>query len=199
MNHLRFCLLFIIIGLSGCSLVSPDADKPLPEFSQQAELAKLNHWQLTGKLAIRTSGQKANAVDINWRQQGDEFHITFTKLFKTVLEVKQDPYGAWLRDSDGNEHNAATAEQLIKQLAGWDLPLKQMQQWIKGVPQGAQATYDEQGNTLTLDALVNQQAWHLSVASHMQVQGLSLPQNLALKNQDNTLKLKVYEWIFTQP
>lgn len=187
------------MGLSGCSLLSPDTDKPLPQFSQQAELAQLNHWQLKGKLAIRASGQKANAVDIFWRQQGDEFHITFTKLFKTVLEVKQDPYGAWLRDNNGKEHYAASAERLIQQLAGWDLPLDQMQQWIKGVPQGALATYDENGNTLTINALVNQQDWQLSIASHMQTQGLSVPQNLTLKNQDNTLKLKVYEWIFTQP
>ena len=187
------------MGLSGCSLLSPDADKPLPEFNQQAELAQLDHWQLTGKLAIRAAGQKSNAVDINWRQQGDEFHITFTKLFKTLLEVKQDPYGAWLRDSDGNEHRAATAELLIKQLAGWDLPLDQMQLWIKGVPEGAEADYDDLGNTIAINALVDQQPWQISIASHMQVQGLSLPQNLTLKNQDNTLKLKVYEWIFTQP
>ncbi|MCE2593566.1 lipoprotein insertase outer membrane protein LolB [Motilimonas cestriensis] len=199
MNQLRFYLCFIIMGLSGCSLLQPTSKEPLPEFAQQTQLAELDHWQIKGKLAIRQAKQKPVALDMHWQQQGEQFHITFTKLFKTVLEVKQDKFGAWLRDNNGEEHYAADAQLLIQHLTGWVLPLNQMQQWVKGVPLDATAQFDDQGNVINIDAIVEQQPWHLTLAGHTQSQGLTLPSNLSLKNNDNLLKLKIYEWTFEQP
>lgn len=187
------------MGLSGCSLLQPHSDKPLPEFQQQAQLAQLQHWQIKGKLAIRQVNQQPVALDMHWHQQGDQFHITFTKLFKTVLEVKQDQFGAWLRDPDGKEHRAADAQLLIQNLTGWVLPLNHMQQWIKGVPLDASAQYNAIGDVISIESQLHQQPWSIKISDHTQAQGLTLPSSLTLKNQGNFLKLKIYEWTFDQP
>lgn len=122
------------------------------------------------------------------------------KIYSTLsgdsLTLQMRPSGMTVSDNKGNQRSAKDAKALIREIIGMDLPLEQLATWLKGQPNEnsdyqvggnhylAHFSYPVEGTTWTADYLV----YHPTQPA--------LPKDILLKNNTQTLKIRVENWKF---
>ena len=197
--------LIFIITLSGCSQFnnSDSEDNTLLTNQtweqQQQALQQLDHWTLTGKLAIFLESDRQSA-NIYWQQQGDDYSIQLTTFIGTrILQVTKNEQGVEIINNDDEVFTGQDANTLIKQLSpGLDLPIAALQQWIKGNPANASYQLNDQqqvSELLGLDA--SQNLWEVDFQQYQVFSGTLLPTKVNLKRDDIRVKIAINQWKVT--
>ncbi len=182
-------LIALLVFLVGCSTIPSQRDEVNWD-QERGRLARLTHWQLTGKMAIITSQQKGSAR-IFWQQQGDDYHLSLTSLVGThILDVSAKEGQITLLDPMGRRHKSQDAPGLIYQLTGWHIPLTQLATWVKGIPGQAQFELNPDNSV----ARVREGDWQITYSDYRDQQGYRLPHILLMTGKDTHLKLQVNQW-----
>ena len=197
----KILLLLSIIALSGCSQFASDIeDVPLSTNltweQQQQKLQQLDHWTLTGKLAIFLENDRQTA-NIYWKQQGDNYSIQLSTFIGTrILQVTKNEQGVEIINNDDEVFTGQDANTLIKQLSpGLDLPISALQQWIKSNPANASYQLNDQqqvSDILGFDA--SQNIWEVSFQQYQNFSGIALPKRVDLKRDNIRLKIAINQW-----
>ena len=200
----KILLLLFVVMLSGCSQFASDVDDvPLStNFTweqQQQQLQQLDHWTLTGKLAVFLDKDRQTA-NIYWKQQGDNYSIQLTTFLGTrILQVTKNEQGVEIINNDDQVFTGQDANTLIKQLSpGLDLPIAALQQWIKGNPASASYQLNDQQQVrdlLGLDA--SQNLWEVSFQQYQNFSGIALPNRVDLKRDNIRVKIAINQWKVT--
>ena len=200
----KILLLLFVVMLSGCSQFASDVnDVPLStNFTweqQQQQLQQLDHWSLTGKLAVFLDKDRQTA-NIYWKQQGDNYSIQLTTFLGTrILQVTKNEQGVEIINNDDQVFTGQDANTLIKQLSpGLDLPIAALQQWIKGNPASASYQLNDQQQVrdlLGLDA--SQNLWEVSFQQYQNFSGIALPNRVDLKRDNIRVKIAINQWKVT--
>nr|WP_275588111.1 lipoprotein insertase outer membrane protein LolB [Oceanisphaera litoralis] len=181
---------FALLGLSGCAYQAQEA----PAGSWQAQkitLTQLQQWQLSARLGIITAEERGS-LSLFWRQNSDDYRMNMTNLVgKRAFDLTRHQGLVVLTDSEGRQHQADNARELVFRLTGWDLPVEQLSYWIKGLPGEAdQVEYDTDGRPQTIVA----HGWRLRYLGYTRIDGLWLPSRLDLTHDDTTLRLAINQW-----
>jgi len=183
---LKASWLLLFILLSACSLQSRP---PLPAalLAMQDNIA-LQHWQLSGKIGIRSEQQNQGAY-LNWQQCGDDFDIRLSgPLGQGGARLQGTPKQVSLQTGDQLVH-AGNPEQLLQQQLGWSMPVSQLVYWVRGMPS------PDQAYTITLDASGFQQSgWQVSYSELQQVDGITLPARATATHPRLKLILLLKDW-----
>ncbi|MEJ6079855.1 lipoprotein insertase outer membrane protein LolB [Vibrio sp. 1-Bac 57] len=197
--------LIFIITLSGCSQFnnSDSEDNTLltnQTWEQQKQaLQQLDHWTLTGKLAIFLESDRQSA-NIYWQQQGDYYSIQLTTFIGTrILQVTKNEQGVEIINNDDEVFTGQNANTLIKQLSpGLDLPIAALQQWIKGNPANASYQLNDQQQVSELVGLdASQNLWEVDFQQYQVFSGTVLPTKVNLKRDDIRVKIAINQWKVT--
>lgn len=190
-------LLAMTLVLSGCASQmasdnAGDLTRSDGDWQQQAtSLEALTHWQLAGKVGIRTPDE-GHSANLDWQQDGDDYRMLITgPLGAGRTTVTRDADGVRLNSSDG-DFEAPDAESLMLQQLGWSLPLGALNDWVRGLPsKGAhQLEEDAQGFPATL----YQDGWKVSYQDWTRAEGMWLPRKLKLYYGDLTATLIINQW-----
>lgn len=180
----RHALLFCLFSLLGFACAVPAPRPPAAQLedlwrTHAAELAPLTHWELRGRLAVRTDDRGGQA-SLTWLRDAARHSIRLNgPLGRGVLRVTQDEHGARLTDSEQRVLEARDAQQLIYLYTGWQLPIASLEWWVRGLPvPGVEAGRELDGDG-RLDVL-RQQGWEVRYQEYAQVEGRSLPTRLEL-------------------
>ncbi|UBO73193.1 lipoprotein insertase outer membrane protein LolB [Aeromonas rivuli] len=188
-----FLRLFPLLGLlllAGCTVTQPQRQQ-VDWQQERTRLERLDHWQLSGKMAIITAQQKGSAR-LNWQQNGEDYRLNLTSLIGTsILELSRVQGQVSLTDNEGKLHQSQDAEALIYQLTGWHLPIDGLPEWIKGLP--GKADYNlNPDNSL---ASVRDGQWQINYQDYRDQNGYRLPHLLNMTGPQSRLKLQINEWI----
>lgn len=187
--------------LSSCALWAPQTPAPTaPEPGQQVDwvthvrdLTLLREWQIRGKIGIRTETDGGSAY-LDWTQSFDSFYILLSgPLGQGSTIVSGNPSGARLENSDGT-FVSDSPEQLVLEHTGWQIPIKNLLYWIKGIPApygNVAMTRTELGTIATLD----QDGWHLQYDRYGNALNALLPQRIKIHKDDLKVTLVIKEWI----
>lgn len=188
--RLSFALLTLTLLLGGC-VTPPQPQRQQVDWSiERDRLERLDHWQLSGKLAIITEQERGSAR-LNWQQDGDDYRLNLTSLIGThILELNRQQGRLTLIDRDGKTHQSQNASALIYQLTGWDLPIDGLPLWIKGLP--GKAHY--QLNADKSLASVSDGAWQIDYQQYQDQDGYRLPHQLSLQGEQTRIKLQINQW-----
>lgn len=192
----RFYYLLLPFLFTGCAQL-PNTEQPQNSSwpTQQVQLEQLSNWSLSGKLAVITPEER-NSVNIHWQQTGQDFHISLTTfLGMSVLDIHKSAQQTVVIDSDGKRYVSKNTEQLIKDLSGMELPIKQLQQWIKGNPSGAnyQLNDHQQVSHLTGSDQTGGM-WVIDYSDYRTVNNTNLPHKLDLSRDNLRLKFAISRW-----
>jgi len=196
---MKRCLYYLLLPLlfTGCAQLPDTELTPNNSWdAQQSQLDKLNHWSLSAKLALITPSER-NSVNIHWQQSDQDFHIRLTTfLGMNVLEIEKKHQQTTVIDADGKHYVSDNTRELVKQLSGIDLPIQQLQQWIKGNPSGASYQLDDnqQVNHL-LSGDANSGFWSVDYSDYRTINSINLPHKLQLTRNDLRLKFAISKWI----
>jgi outer membrane lipoprotein LolB len=196
MSSVRLVFVLLAALLAGCS--SLDSQTQYNESvwrGQRESLEKLHDWNLTGKLAIYTPGQKGSAR-LNWQQHGDDYDLILTSLIgTTIMELHRLNGTVELIDAKGNHHTGNDMDTLAYQLTGWPIPVSQLPTWIKGLPGDADYQLGADGR---IESLSSQQ-WQLLYSGYERNRLWLLPTGMTLQGPQQTrIKLVINEWQIAQ-
>ncbi|WP_417616338.1 lipoprotein insertase outer membrane protein LolB [Oceanisphaera sp.] len=185
-------ILFVLalLWLSGCAYKAERA--PAGSWlAQKNSLAQLEQWQLSARLGIITADERGS-LSLFWRQNSDDYRMNLTNVVgKRVFDLNRRGNRVQLIDSEGRQHQATDARELVQRLTGWDLPVEQLSYWIKGLPGPTDlVTYDQHGRPQTINA----HGWQLRYLGYTQIEGLWLPSRLDLSHQGTKLRLAINQW-----
>lgn len=192
----RFFYLLLIVIISGCVQSPPPAQAPLSNASwelQKQQLEQLTEWSFSGKLGI-FSPEGRDSVNINWQQSATDFHIILTApLGINVLDIHKVNENTVI--VDGKTYISEDQDNLITELSGMELPINQLQQWIKGNPSGASYQLDENNQLMSvLGGQPHTGLWLINYSDFRVVEKISLPYRLQLTRGDLRLKFKISRW-----
>jgi len=184
-----FIFLFICL-LAGC------AEIPKPQniswHAHQQKIEQLNDWEFSGKIALITSKER-HSLNIYWSQDHDLTHLILsTFLGITVLELEQVNGITKITNNDGKVFSGDNPEQLIYALSGLIIPVDSLKQWIKGNPENAAYTLNNNNQVATLNSKNNQ--WHVKYSAYDTYINIMLPTKLSLKDTDKRIKFSISRW-----
>ena len=163
---IAFCFLMAACQPS----VKPVSDQENLQRQVQRELLlkRQNDWRFRGRVAI-SDGSNAGTVRMVWLQRAEQFDIEISlpvsnqkyRLRNAGGKVRLEAYGLETVEGD-------SAEAVLMQVAGWRIPFRDMQLWLRGMradsaspmdfnPAGLPAQFRENG------WLVEYRAWDSAV------------------------------------
>ena len=187
-------LLLALLILAGC------AGLPRPEPGAQGwqahreQLQRLSHWTASGKIALRTPEQ-AESASMVWQQIGLASHLrlsgpmgvsaTTVDSDGEILEVRQgDKYSRWnLNDPQ------------LGQERSWDLPLRAMHYWVKGIPApDSPVEHLQLDEARQLPLQLQQQGWTVEYQQFASFDGYLLPTKLQVYRGETRARILLREW-----
>jgi outer membrane lipoprotein LolB len=189
---LRPCLLLALCTLlSAC--VAPRQLPATGEFSQlQQQLQALESWQVEGKIGLRQGGRGTSAR-ISWQQTRDHYALRLSGPLGigTVL-IDGDDTGVAVHNKDG-VFKAPTPEQLLLDLTGWQIPVRGLQYWARGLPAPDLPVAQQQIEQGRLASL-GQGGWQITYLDYTLVDGLWLPAKMLMSRPETQLTLLYKTW-----
>lgn len=181
--------------LAACSAVETRGPAAGSWETHRAQLAQLEHWSATGKLALR-SPQASESAALDWRQQGAQTRLRLTgPLGAGATEIHSD--GRLLQVHRGDEHHIydISSPGAVFDSTGWELPLKSLPYWLKGLPAPGAAVQvlevdPESGRLRRL----RQQDWEVLYERYGEFDSLSLPTRLRIQGSDTRATILIRHW-----
>lgn len=160
----------------------------------QAQLNDIQHWQVRGKMSVRTPDDSATGY-LDWKQNHREFDIYIAgPLGQGATRLTGDKKHAELTLPGWDEpQEARSAEELMLMYLGWNFPVSDIRYWVKGQPSpGAEATteYDENGLLSTM----RQHGWEITYKRFSRQNEYWLPGLVKVKGHDFSFTFSIREW-----
>lgn len=182
---LLLVLALALTWLGGCAQLQTETATSQRVFTANSGL---DSWELRGRIAFSSSGQGHSGY-LNWRQCGAGFEVRINgPLGSGAVKLVGAPYKVTLYEGNNPPLSAPTPEQLLADNYGWQLPLSQLNYWIRGIPN------PDQPYRLSADGF-RQSGWTLQFPRQTGVDGLTLPAKAIADNREARVTLVVQQWL----
>ncbi len=186
-------LVALTLFLSGCSQLQPRAPEQSPAPVSWAQyvsyMEAMQDWQLLGKAGIRTP-QQSDSAGFSWQQNGTRYDISLFGPFNAqAARINGDDQQVRL-EANGQVYQARSPEALLEQHLGWQLPVRDLAWWIRGLP-APDSPYTESRKNNRLASL-QQQGWQISYRRYSADN--RYPEKLVLHRDKLRITLIIHEW-----
>ena len=188
---LTSCALLI---LSSCAF-TPRMDAPVNEQwdERRKVLSQLTQWEFSGRVGVRDD-KDSQSSRIRWRQQGDEFVINlWGTLNAGATQITGSPFGVALTQEGNEPLYADSPEQLIYEQLGYELPVTQLNYWIKGMPapsSTSELSFNEENALIGLKQL----DWQIEYLAYTNFGTESLPTRIRIAKPPLRLDFVRLDW-----
>ena len=183
-------LLLAAILLSACTAIPPSAKENSDWSRQRDQLQNFDSWELRGRVNVRYDNE-SHTPSINWLQQSAEYHIRLwgTLNVGSTLIIGSPDYVTL--EKGGETRSASSPEELVLGQLGYELPLSQLNYWIKGLP-SPDSKFQLSFNELNQLTTIEQANWTISLSDMRQYGPISLPRDVVLTRPRNDIRLRFF-------
>lgn len=189
-----FFLTPLMLVLAACNTTSR-MDAPVnSEWEQRkAVLQSLNHWEFTGSINVRDANE-AHSSRIRWRQQDEQYRINLWGTFNIgATEINGRP-GEVRIDQQGEEPVITESpEEMLYQRIGYELPVTELNFWIKGIPAPGHSEAMNFAENLQLLGF-EQAGWRIDYLGYTNIGTESLPTRIRIQKDPLRLDLIRLNW-----
>ncbi len=174
------------LALTACAPLAP------LEASRAAPRPLLSAFVLDGRLSA-TDGRQAASGRVEWEHAPQADRLTLlSPLGQVVARLDSDAAGARLLSADGSRREAPSADALLPEVLGIELPSARLPRWVQGAPEaGAQIRQrDAAGRPL----LVIDQGWRIDYLAYQDEHPEALPARLDISRGDARIRLLIDSW-----
>jgi len=139
-------LMVLALALAGCTSVGSQKTAPpavaysVSPAAERAEAARVQalravpDWRFQGRVAV-SNGRQGGSGRIDWDQQGPMYQVQLSAPVTRQSWVLQgDGAGGGRLDGLGDgPRDGADARQLLLEATGWDVPVAQLPDWVRGL------------------------------------------------------------------
>lgn len=188
-------LLVLAMLLGGCA-APPHRTADSAALSQQLQreqaLSQQQHWQLDGRVAI-ANGRDGGSGRVVWMQRPGwvSFELqapVSRRSWRLVVERDQ----ARLDGLEGGPRTADDAATLLREAIGWELPLDELGEWMRGArgPGAALIEFDAEGRP----AVIEQGGWRIEYRGWQSAGTPPLPTRVFASRGDQRVRMVVDRW-----
>ncbi|AMO37661.1 outer membrane lipoprotein LolB [Thauera humireducens] len=176
----------IALGLAACAPLSVTA--PDTVVTRNAAPA----FELQGRLSA-SDGQQAASGRVEWQHVRGTHHFTLlTPLGQVVAQLDADALGARLQTADGQVLSADSAEALLPQVLGVDVPIGRLGLWVQAAP-GPEAEIRNR-DSAGRPALVIDLGWRIEYLDYAGESADAPPARLDISRGDARIRLVIDSW-----
>ncbi|MCK0165615.1 lipoprotein insertase outer membrane protein LolB [Marinobacter sp. S6332] len=200
----RWAAVLLIMGLSACTTIQLEplpegmTDQPPADWQDRAaKLGQFDHWQLSGKLAVRQPSDSGTAIINHWTQEGEAYDLALSSSFLGMgsTKLKGVPGFIELTLSNGEVYRSGDPDALMEAATGWQLPLESLTWWIRGLPAPAgdfRLLFDDRGEL----AMIRQDGWEIRYDRWHELQGNTpaLPARITALKEKKRVRVVVSNW-----
>jgi len=192
-----FLFISLAFLISSCSVVQKQ-----PKQLQQNKIDKKNNeislrqfvnWKFHGRISIKTP-EETSIISIRWQQNEDDIKLRlYGSMGKTYARlVKKD--GVATLTVENKSYTNTNARYLLWSVLGWDLPIDEMQYWIKGIthPEKNELKIlrDKKGQLISFDY----NSWHADFERYKKYESYQLPTKLILTHPKLRIRISIQSW-----
>ena len=184
------CLLLLAL-LSGCQ----STPHKIPGAAEQLQhLYEVADWEVEGKIAITLGNDRENA-SFKWSQERENYVIhLFGPFGQGGTWLRRTDRGVILENAKTGIKHARSAEALMQEVLGWQVPVSNLQYWLRGLPAPkptpSQLEPDTSGHLLRLQ----QQGWRVDYSAYQDFHGWWLPTKINAERDDLRIRLVIKQW-----
>lgn len=189
-------------ALSGCVSQSTRAPAPIdPAEARRADAQRraLGDWSLSGRVAI-SNGRQGGSGRIDWKQQGGRYEISLAApVTRQSWRLAGDARHARLEGIEGGPREGDDVEALLRDATGWDIPVRAMVDWVRGVP-ASEAGFGPAGvapGAGNLPATIEQAGWRIDYREWYAAGAgqPALPKRLEAQRDGARVRLVLDDWL----
>ncbi|HEX2140068.1 MAG TPA: lipoprotein insertase outer membrane protein LolB, partial [Woeseiaceae bacterium] len=127
-----------LLLLSGCAVQRGIELPPMPDWeTRRAVLSRIDDWEFKGRIGVSAGDEGFNA-NLSWQQQGNLFHAAVSgPLGIGKVRMEGDGDTVTVTDNDGKVHRLEDADEELREMYGWTLPVASLRYWALGLPDPA--------------------------------------------------------------
>lgn len=188
-----FCLCLLLV--SACTTLVPvPAQNQLLTWEQRLKtLQRLTHWTLQGTVGVRTR-EHAWSASLHWEQAPKSYVLQlFGPLGVNRIQLTGTENQASLLSPSQPVATARDPETLLQQALGWQLPVRHLKYWVRGMPSPglpARHVWDSFHHLAQLD----QDNWEINYTEYGNIGGIDLPMRMSLHNARLQVRLVIHQW-----
>ena len=189
--------LLMVALLSGCARMEIQAPGPEGRAAwkqRQHTLQAQDDWRLGGRISV-IAGEDGWHASLYWRQRSGTFQVRIiAPLGQGTVELQGD--GSRVRQRSTRHPRpleAASAEQLLRRVMGWEVPVGGMRMWVRGLAlpnTPYRLSIDHQGRPLQ----IVQSGWTIRYLRYRRIGGVDLPTRIRMQNRRLKVKLVISKW-----
>lgn len=185
------CSLILLLLLNACTSFSDPVQTERD--THQRQLAALQHWELQGRLNIR-SAEESRTVNLRWQQHDDNYDILLSgSLGIGAVNIHGDAQQLVLEQSNEPPVYADDLSQLGETYLGYAFPADHLLYWVKGNI-APDSPFKAEYNELGLLAHLQQDSWELEYDRYQRVDDINLPGRIKLQHPRYRLTFLIRRW-----
>jgi outer membrane lipoprotein LolB len=187
----------LLLALVGVALLAGCASAPRLDASQWRALApgddpaRTEAFRVSGRLAV-SNGHDGGSAGFLWIQDGERFEVELRQpVSQRTWRLSGDSRGAVLEGDPAGPRRADSAEQLLAEVLGWNVPVQALTRWVRGLPgdgRASDARRDNDGRLLRLE----QDGWQVDYRGWLD--DGSWPTRIQARQPPYSVRLNVQDW-----
>ena len=182
----------LLVGMVAALTLAACAPLAPREYAGAAHRLLLPAFLLEGRLSA-TDGQQAASGRVEWAHAPRTDRLTlFSPLGQIVARLDIDADGARLASADGTQRVAPSADELLPEVLGVEVPSARLPRWLQGAPQtdAEIRQRDAAGRPL----LVIDQGWRIDYLGYVDARPDALPTRLDISRGEARIRLIIDSW-----
>ena len=171
----------------------------LPEITdwemRQEVLVGADRWQFRGRIGVKAGDEGFNGK-LKYGQDNDAFEATLSgPLGIGTVKMSGEGESVTLTDNKGEVTKLRDAEQDLRNLYGWTIPVASLRFWALGIPDPsteAITEFDDEG----LLSSMQQRGWTVTIGEYRDGGGQRMPRRVTAVNDDARVRLLIDDWTF---
>jgi outer membrane lipoprotein LolB len=195
---MRIILLLILTAfISGCGLVQKQSNQPpQPQpinRKNETLLKQFVDWKIHGRISLKTL-EDTSIISIRWQQNKEDIKLRlYGSMGKTYARlVKKN--GVATLTVENKSYTDSNARYLLWTVLGWDLPIDQMQYWIKGITAPGNIESEIQRNDKGLLSSFDYKNWHAEFEQYKNFKSYQLPTKIILTHPKLRIRFSIQSW-----
>ncbi|MDP3517499.1 MAG: lipoprotein insertase outer membrane protein LolB [Pseudohongiella sp.] len=161
--------------------------------ARKAVLESLSQWEFTGSINVRDANE-AHSSRIRWRQVNELYRINLWGTFNIgATEINGRPGEVRIEQEGEDPIITETPEQLLYDRIGYELPVTELNFWIKGIPAPGPSQDLSFADNLQLLSFV-QDGWRVDYLGYTNFGQETLPTRIRVQKPPLRLDLIRLNW-----
>lgn len=172
--------------LASCQ-TAPRLEESTAWQAREQQLLALDQWRLQGRVNARYENE-SHTPRIRWEQTGERYTIRLWGTLNAGATRIEGQPGFVTFEQGGESRTASSPEALILEHLGYELPVSQLEYWIKGLPtpgERHQLELGEFNQVLTMQ----QSGWTMIYQDYRLFGPYSLPRRIEMSRAENDIRL----------